>query len=87
MKDLQFGVRNGIHIVFASFIRTSEDVLSIRKALGSEGQDIKIISKIENQQGLDNFDEILEVTDGVMIARGDLGIEILAPEVLAIQKS
>ena len=86
MKDLQFGVRNGIHIVFASFIRTSEDVLSIRKALGSEGQDIKIISKIENQQGLDNFDEILEVTDGVMIARGDLGIEILAPEVLAIQK-
>ncbi|KAJ1050276.1 hypothetical protein FZC28_6796g3399 [Saccharomyces cerevisiae] len=84
--DLQFGVRNGIHIVFASFIRTSEDVLSIRKALGSEGQDIKIISKIENQQGLDNFDEILEVTDGVMIARGDLGIEILAPEVLAIQK-
>lgn len=51
MKDLQFGVRNGIHIVFASFIRTSEDVLSIRKALGSEGQDIKIISKIETSKG------------------------------------
>lgn len=86
IQDLQFGMRNGIHMVFASFIRAPEDVLTIRKVLGPEGQDIKIISKIENQQGLDNFDAILQVTDGVMIARGDLGIEILAPEVLAIQK-
>lgn len=86
IQDLQFGMRNGIHMVFASFIRAPEDVLTIRKVLGTEGEDIKIISKIENQQGLDNFDEILQVTDGVMIARGDLGIEILAPEVLAIQK-
>ena len=86
VQDLQFGMRNGIHMVFASFIRAPEDVLTIRKVLGPEGQDIKIISKIENQQGLDNFDAILQVTDGVMIARGDLGIEILAPEVLAIQK-
>lgn len=84
--DLKFGVKNGVHMVFASFIRTAQDVLHIREVLGEEGADIKIIVKIENQQGVNNFDEILKVTDGVMVARGDLGIEIPAPEVLAVQK-
>lgn len=84
--DLRFGVKNGAHMIFASFIRTAQDVLTIREVLGEDGKDIKIIVKIENQQGVNNFDEILKVTDGVMVARGDLGIEIPAPEVLAVQK-
>ena len=84
--DLRFGVKNGVHMIFASFIRTAQDVLTIREVLGEDGKDIKIIVKIENQQGVNNFDEILAVTDGVMVARGDLGIEIPAPEVLAVQK-
>lgn len=84
--DLRFGVKQGVHMVFASFIRTAQDVLTIREVLGEDGADIKIVVKIENQQGVNNFDEILAVTDAVMVARGDLGIEIPAPEVLAVQK-
>ena len=85
--DLKFGVKNKVHMIFASFIRRGSDVIAIREVLGEEGKEIKIISKIENQQGVNNFDEILKETDGVMVARGDLGIEIPASQVFIAQKS
>mmetsp|Transcript_10783 Transcript_10783/g.33020 ORF Transcript_10783/g.33020 Transcript_10783/m.33020 type:complete len:500 (+) Transcript_10783:142-1641(+) len=84
--DLEWGAQNNIDFVFASFIRRASQVQDVRKALGSKGKNVKIISKIENQEGLDNIGEILEVTDGIMVARGDLGIEIPACKVFTAQK-
>lgn len=74
LGDIQFGIEHNVDFIAASFIRKASDVMEIRKII--EGTGIKIISKIENQEGLDNFDEILEVSDGIMVARGDLGVEI-----------
>ncbi len=85
--DLKFAVENDFDFIAASFIRKPQDVIDMRNYINSVGENrIKIISKIENQEGLDNFDEILKVTDGIMVARGDLGVEIPEEDVPAAQK-
>ncbi len=75
--DIRFGARNGVDFVAASFVRRVDDVLAIKKILAEEGHpEIEIIAKIENQEGYDNIESILDVADGVMVARGDLGVEV-----------
>lgn len=87
IDDIKFGVSAGIDYIAASFIRSARDVLEIKKVLEEcGGSDIQIISKIENRDGVENIDEILEVTDGIMVARGDLGVEIPFEEVPIVQK-
>jgi pyruvate kinase len=77
---------NNIDFIAASFVRKGSDVEKIRAVLGRDGAQIKIISKVENQEGLVNFDDILEASDGVMVARGDLGMEIPTEKIFLAQK-
>ncbi len=86
IADLEFGMRHKIDYVAASFIRTGRDVLEIRKIIERANSDMDIIAKIENAEGVENIDEILELADGVMVARGDLGVEIPPEEVPIAQK-
>jgi pyruvate kinase len=83
---LGWGVPNGIDFIAASFVRKGSDVTYIRHVLGDAGATIKIISKVENQEGLVNFDDILHESDGVMVARGDLGMEIPTEKIFLAQK-
>ena len=85
--DILFGIKNDVDFVAASFVSTKEDVASLRAFLDENGgKDIDIIAKIENRSGVDHIDEICEIADGVMVARGDLGVEIPFVEVPSIQK-
>ncbi len=88
IEDIKFGIENDIDFISASFIRKAEDVIDIRKILEEYGaDDVQIISKIENQEGVDNIREIIEVSDGIMVARGDLGVEIPTEDVPLVQKN
>ncbi|MGB8001356.1 MAG: pyruvate kinase [Anaerobacillus sp.] len=85
--DIEFGIEQGVDFIAASFVRRVSDVLDIRKLLEKhKATDIQIIPKIENREGVDNIDSILEISDGLMVARGDLGVEIPAEEVPLVQK-
>ena len=87
IDDILFGIENGIDFIAASFVRKASDVIEIRKILEENNADfIEIISKIENQEGVDNIDEILAASDGIMVARGDLGVEIQTEEMPLVQK-
>ncbi|AFM00559.1 MULTISPECIES: pyruvate kinase [Desulfitobacterium] len=84
--DIIFGLREGIDFIAASFSRKASDILAVRRLVEEEGANVKIIAKIESREGIDNLDEILEVADGLMVARGDLGVEIPVEEVPIHQK-
>lgn len=85
--DILFGIENGYDFIAASFTRSAQDILEIRKVLNENHcNTINIIAKIENMQGIENIDEILSVSDGIMIARGDMGVEIDLEDVPVIQK-
>ncbi len=87
-EDIEFGLRHGAHVVAASFVRCHEDVKTLRDYIDSIGYEyVEIISKIENQSGVDDIDKIIEVSDGVMVARGDMGVEIPFIKLPEIQKS
>ncbi|WP_283582767.1 pyruvate kinase [Limosilactobacillus difficilis] len=86
--DIRFGCDNGINYISASFVRKPQDVLDIRALLKEKNmEDVQIFPKIESQEGINNFDEIIKVSDGLMVARGDMGVEIPAENVPLVQKT
>ncbi|MEN8199143.1 MAG: pyruvate kinase [Thermodesulfobacteriota bacterium] len=86
IDDIRFGVKSGVDFIAASFVRKGDDVLAVRKILEEAGGSQMVISKIENQQSLDNLEEIIELSDGLMVARGDLGVELAPETVPMLQK-
>lgn len=87
INDLKNGVKAGFDYIFASFVRRADDLHQMRKLLDDNGgQNVKIISKIESQEGIDNFEEILELSDGIMVARGDMAVEVPFEQVPVVQK-
>lgn len=88
IEDIKFGIEQGFDYIAASFVRTAFDVLEIKRILEQNGgEDIQVIAKIENRQGVENIEHILKASDGIMVARGDMGVEIPFEELPAIQKS
>lgn len=85
-EDILFGIENGYDFIAASFTRSAQDIQDIRRLLNEHKSNIRIIAKIENREGIDNIDEILAAADGVMVARGDMGVEIDFTEIPMIQK-
>ena len=84
--DLEFGLKHGVDMVAISFVRSASDVRTVKEILARHGSDIPVIAKLEKPQAIDHLEEILEVTDGVMVARGDLGVEVAPEKVPVIQK-
>lgn len=87
VADIRFGLEQGVDFIAASFIRKASDVIAIRQIVEEYGSEIDIIAKIESRQGVDNLEDIINVADGVMVARGDLGVEVPAEEVPVLQKT
>lgn len=86
-QDIRFGLKEGVEMIAASFIRSAKQVLAIKDLLDKEGKShVLVIAKIENRQGVDNFHEIIDVADGIMVARGDLGVELFVAHVPPLQK-
>jgi pyruvate kinase len=85
-KDLEFGLEHGVDAVAISFVRTAADVSMVKRIIASHGSDVPVIAKLEKPQAIDHLEEILEVADGVMVARGDLGVEMAPEKVPVIQK-
>jgi pyruvate kinase len=85
-KDLEFGLEHGVDMVAISFVRSASDVRTVKQIIARRGSDIPVIAKLEKPQAIDHLEEILEATDGVMVARGDLGVEVAPEKVPVIQK-
>lgn len=86
-EDIIFGINNGVDFIAASFVRNAEAIREIKKIISDCGSDVAVIAKIENQEGIQNIDEIIEESDGIMVARGDLGVEVPAEVVPYMQKT
>jgi pyruvate kinase len=85
-KDLEFGLKQGVDGIALSFVRSATDVTTVKKIIAAHGKDVPVIAKLEKPQAIDHLEEILEVADGVMVARGDLGVEMAPEKVPVIQK-